>query len=74
MPDIFDLPFEPWEEEDMRRLRKGLEEHPFGGSMTAVPRPPDAYKALPGCPICHGTGANPDFPLTNCSCYGTLDP
>lgn len=37
--DEFDRPFEPWEVEDMKRLRQGLVERPLGGQMTAIERP-----------------------------------
>jgi len=40
MTDEFDAPLQPWEREDMCRLRKGLEDKPFGGSMIGVNPPP----------------------------------
>lgn len=40
--DDFDRPFEPWELQDMERLRAGLLARPLGGHMQALQRPYDA--------------------------------
>jgi hypothetical protein len=47
VPDEWDKDFEPWELEDMRRLRQGLEDFPFGGSMYGVQPPTNQRTIMP---------------------------